>query len=87
MISKNVEFDAEEFDRRLGIPGLHKVGRKMKSTGRQTLLPGDLARKYENDAFWRDPARDPHQVKVIQSGRSRMGKLVRARFASRSNPL
>jgi hypothetical protein len=62
---ENIEFDAEEFDRRLGTPGLHKVGRKVESTGRQTLLPGDLVRKYENDAFWRDPARNPHQVKVI----------------------
>jgi hypothetical protein len=29
------------------------------------MLPGDLVRKYENDAFWRDPARNLHQVKVI----------------------
>ncbi len=62
---KNVEFDAEEFDRRLGTPGLHKVGRRVEFTGRATLLPGDLVRKYENDAFWRDPARNPQQVKVI----------------------
>ncbi len=62
---KNIEFDAEEFDRRLGTPGLHKVGRKVESTGRTTVLPSDLVRKYEHDAFWRDPARNPHQVKVV----------------------
>jgi len=26
---ENIEFDAEEFDRRLGTPGLHKVGRRV----------------------------------------------------------
>jgi sulfotransferase len=61
----NVEFDAEEFDRRLGTPGLHKVGRKVRHAARRTLLPGDLVRKYENDAFWRDPARNPYNVRVI----------------------
>jgi sulfotransferase len=62
---ENIEFDAEEFDRRLGTPGLHKVGRRVQSPGRKTVLPGDLWRKYENDAFWRDPARNPNQVRVI----------------------
>ena len=62
---ENIEFDAEEFDRRLGTPGLHKVGRRVESSGRKTVLPGDLWRKYENDAFWRDPARNPNQVRVI----------------------
>jgi hypothetical protein len=28
-----------------------------RCVGRKTVLPGDLWRKYENDAFWRDPAR------------------------------
>jgi sulfotransferase len=42
---------AEELDRRLGTPGLHKVGRRVESTGRKSVLPGDLVRKYENDAF------------------------------------
>jgi sulfotransferase len=37
----------------------------VESVGRKTLLPGDLVRKYENDAFWRDPARNPNQVKVV----------------------
>jgi sulfotransferase len=62
---QNIEFDAEEFDRRLGTPGLHRVGRRVESPGRKSVLPGDLVRKYENDVFWRDPARNPNQVKVI----------------------
>lgn len=62
---ENVEFDAEEFDRRLGTPGLHRVGRKVRHAPRQMLLPGDLVRKYENDAFWRDPARNPNKILVV----------------------
>jgi sulfotransferase len=61
----NVEFDAEEFDRRIGTPGLHKVGRLVAHTPRKTLLPTDLVRKYENDAFWRDPKRNPNKVLVV----------------------
>jgi sulfotransferase len=61
----NVEFDADEFDRRLGTPGLHRVGRQVRASQRKSLLPGDLVRKYENDAFWRDPARNPYNVHVI----------------------
>jgi sulfotransferase len=61
----NVEFDAAEFDRRLGTPGLHRVGRQVRPAKRKSLLPPDLIRKYENDAFWRDPARNPNNVRVI----------------------
>jgi sulfotransferase len=62
---ENVEFDAAEFDRRLGTPGLHRVGRRVKSEERRTILPPDLVRKFEGDAFWRDPARNPNKVRVI----------------------
>jgi len=61
----NVEFDAAEFDRRLGTPGLHAVGRRVAHQPRVNVLPADLARKFENDSFWRDPARNPNKVKVV----------------------
>jgi len=62
---ESVEFDAAEFDRRLGTPGLHSVGRRVERQERRTILPPALVRKYENDAFWRDPARIPNKVKVV----------------------
>ena len=62
---ENIEFDAAEFDRRLGTPGLHTVGRRVVREERQTLLPPALVHKYENDAFWRDPARNPNKVRVV----------------------
>jgi sulfotransferase len=52
---ENVEYNADEFDARLGTPGLHTVGRKVKANKRQTLLPPDLFRRMENDSFWADP--------------------------------
>jgi sulfotransferase len=61
----NIEFDAAEFDRRLGTPGLHSVGRTVTPPERKMILPPQLVRKYEHDAFWRDPARNPNQVNVV----------------------
>jgi sulfotransferase len=61
----NIEFDAAEFDRRLGTPGLHTVGRRVERKQRRSLLPPALINKYEKDAFWRDPARNPNNVKVV----------------------
>ena len=46
--------DAEEFDARLGTPGLHAVGRSVQPTERKTILPPDLFARFDNDAFWRD---------------------------------
>jgi sulfotransferase len=62
---ENIEFDASEFDRRIGTPGLHSVGRRVAAIERRTVLPANLVKKYENDAFWRDATRNPNNVKVV----------------------
>src|SRR6202034_1702436 len=46
---ENIEFDAAEFDRRLGTPGLHTVGRRIERQERRSLLPPMLISKFEND--------------------------------------
>lgn len=61
----NIEFDATEFDARLGTPGLHVVGRAVRSGERQTILPPDLFRRVESDSFWRDPAQNLRGVRVV----------------------
>lgn len=61
----HIEFDAPEFDERLGSPGLHTVGRRIRVIERQTILPPDLFGRFENDAFWRDPGRNPRNVRVV----------------------
>jgi sulfotransferase len=60
-----VEFDAEEFDRRLGTPGLHRVGRQVKHQKRQTILPPDVFRRFESDNFWNRSELNTHGVKVV----------------------
>jgi sulfotransferase len=62
---ENVEFDASEFDRRLGTPGLHAIARRVRREERRSILPPDLIHKYEKDSFWRDPTRYPSSVKVV----------------------
>jgi sulfotransferase len=62
---ENVEFDAAEFDRRLGTPGLHQVSRRVRVEQRRTVLPPDLVKKFEGDSFWLDPARNPNKVRVV----------------------
>lgn len=46
----NVHFNADEFDRRAGTPGLHHIRPKVAAAPRQTVLPPDLFRRFENDA-------------------------------------
>jgi sulfotransferase len=60
-----VEFDADEFDKRLGTPGLHRVGRQVKHERRQTILPPDIFRRYENDNFWNRSDQNIRNVKVV----------------------
>ena len=42
----------EEFDARLGTPGLHRVAPKVTVPDYKTVLPPDLFARYEKDAFW-----------------------------------
>jgi sulfotransferase len=62
---KNIVFDADEFDRRLGTPNLHVVGREVRVNTAKNLLPPDLLQKYAGDNFWRDPAANFNKVPVV----------------------
>ena len=64
---KNVEqdFDALEFDARLGAIGLHTVGPKVRPISRRTILPPDIFKRYEADAFWERPKELPKAVTVV----------------------
>ena len=62
---ENVSFDAQDFDARLGSPGLHTVGKVVRPRERRTILPPDLFSRAENDSFWRDPALNTRGVKVV----------------------
>ena len=59
------DFDALAFDARLGAPGLHTLGSRVRSTPRPTILPPDLFHKYDSDAFWDRPKEMPASVRVV----------------------
>ena len=61
---ENVSYDADEFDRRLGAPGLHRVARKVTPNTREPILPPGLFTRFENDAFWREGS-NPRGVAIV----------------------
>lgn len=61
----NVDYAADEFDLALGAPGLHTIRRKVEWLVRQTVLPPELFRRFENDAFWRWPQANIRHVPII----------------------
>lgn len=63
--SENLEFNADEFDRKAGMPGLHAVRRRVMPNNRQSILPPDIFNKFSNDAFWKDPECNTHGVRII----------------------
>ncbi|MGH7117950.1 MAG: sulfotransferase [Acetobacteraceae bacterium] len=64
---ETIEFDAREYDRRAGTPGLHDVRPKVsaRSAKRETVLPPDLFHRFENDSFWRNPNLNPRKVLIV----------------------
>lgn len=62
---ENIEFDADEFDTRLGTPGLHRVAKKITTVKRESILPLDLIKRFENTTFWMDPSSASRGAKVV----------------------
>jgi sulfotransferase len=62
---EHVSYDAGEFDIRMGTPGLHEVRPRVAPDQRECLLPPDLVRRFENDAFWRHPQLNTRGVRVV----------------------
>ena len=50
----NVVYEEPEFDRSIGVEGLHKVSRKVAFKPRETILPPDLFKKYDRLSFWKE---------------------------------
>ncbi|WP_413626378.1 sulfotransferase [Luteibacter sp. Lutesp34] len=61
----NVVFHADDFDERTGMPGLHAVRRKVSYNERATVLPPDLFRRFEHDAFWLHAPSNTRGVPVV----------------------
>lgn len=62
---EHVSFDDNGFDERASTPGLHHIRPHVGSVERQTILPPDLFRRFESDAFWCDPRVNPRGVRIV----------------------
>lgn len=61
----NVVFEANDFDARVGTPGLHRVRKKVEAVNRRSSLPPDLARRFDADTFWREASLNRDNVLVV----------------------
>ena len=57
--------EGEGFDANLGVPGLHKVERKVRFSERSTILPPELIERFSGRNFWRRPGGNPRGVEVV----------------------
>jgi sulfotransferase len=62
---EHIEYRADEFDARLGLPGLHTVKSKVSAPKRESVLPPDLFKRFVNDSFWLDPKNNIRKIPVI----------------------
>lgn len=53
------------FDARLGMPGLHSVGRRLEARTRATVLPPDLFQTHSKTGFWDGIGSMPKDVPIV----------------------
>ncbi|RAO78154.1 sulfotransferase family protein [Dyella jiangningensis] len=61
----HIEYHADEFDARVGMPGLHSVRPKVEAVDRQPILPREIFGRFANEAFWMDPKNNVNQVRIV----------------------
>jgi sulfotransferase len=61
----NVAFSADEFDARVGMPGLHSVRPKVEPIERTSILPREIFARFVNESFWMDPKNNVSQVPIV----------------------
>jgi sulfotransferase len=61
----HIDYNADEFDARVGMPGLHSVRAKVELVERQPILPREIFGRFANEAFWMDPKNNVHQVPIV----------------------
>ena len=58
-------YNADEFDARVGMPGLHTVRPKVEPVERNAVLPREIFSRFANESFWTDPKNNISQVPVV----------------------
>lgn len=62
---EHIEYDDRGFDVKAGTPGLHTVRAKIEPNSRRSILPPDLFKRFEHDAFWEGPSNLPDGVRIV----------------------
>ena len=62
---ENLAFSADEFDARVGMPGLHTVRPKVEPFERTSILPREIFARFVNESFWMDPKNNVSQVPIV----------------------
>jgi sulfotransferase len=60
----NLDYDEPEFDNQFGMPGLHRVRRRVEPNRRTTILPPDIFNQNDR-SFWDVPGQNPRGVTVL----------------------
>ncbi|HET8764478.1 MAG TPA: sulfotransferase [Rhodanobacter sp.] len=61
----HLAYAADEFDARVGLPGLHTVRPKLAAVERASVLPREIFARFTHESFWMDPKNNVGQVPVI----------------------
>jgi sulfotransferase len=61
----HIEYNADEFDARVGMPGLHTVRPKVAPIERTSVLPREIFSRFVNESFWMDPKNNVSQIPVV----------------------
>ncbi len=59
-----VEYNEPQYDQHLGLPGFHKVSGPVRAAVRESILPPEIFKQY-NDSFWNVPDQNPRRVVVL----------------------
>lgn len=62
---EHIAYQADEFDARVGMPGLHSVRPKVAPAERASILPREIFGRFVNESFWLDPKNNIGQVPVV----------------------
>jgi sulfotransferase len=62
---EHLSYNADEFDARVGMPGLHTVRPKVEPLERTPILPREIFSRFVNESFWMDPKNNISQVPVV----------------------
>ncbi|MGH8290400.1 MAG: hypothetical protein ACREV7_15490 [Steroidobacteraceae bacterium] len=58
-------YNADEFDARVGMLGLHTVRPKVEPIERISILPREIFGRFVNEFFWMDPKNNVSQVPIV----------------------